>query len=77
MSESSIVYVGSTEMAEKGLSIGEEGFVSDKIAEGDIDSLIVAADGGKGVLEDFGDRDVARDISRTISGLTCFPSDRA
>lgn len=75
MSGSSGIYADSAEAAEGGLPAEDEGLSSERIVEGDIESSIVAAEAWKDVLGDFGDRAVARDIKRTMSGRICFPSD--
>ena len=59
---------------ESGLEF-EEGFVSDRILEGDIGSSIIGAVGTEAGLGALGVVEIALDMRRTIRGRTCFPSD--
>ena len=57
-----------------GLAIGEEGLVSERMVDGVIGLSMIEAIGMPDRLGDLGVKDIARDMSSTSKGLTCFPS---
>lgn len=60
---------------EKGLVLGQDGLVSERIVEGEIGSSIIEGVRVEDNLDSLTMGDIARDIRSTSSGRTCFPSD--
>ena len=53
----------------------QEGFVSERMVEGEIGSSIIECNFVEDSLGPLAIEDMARDMRRTINGRTCFPSD--
>ncbi len=73
--ESVQAYWESIEEVIDGLRCGEGGLMSFNIADGEIDSLIKGDVEFEEILVTLGANEVACDISRTMSGRICLPSE--
>ena len=70
-----MAYSASVEVANSGLVMGKDGLMSERIFEGETGSSIVERAEVDNCLDVLGASDVACDISRTMSGRICFPSE--